>query len=314
MERLMLNEQLPYTTIVRYPWEQQLADVPLAYYKNMVDLSNFLSGSLGVTLSHSPLLLSMTTTLGDQKKFNEWILECHKIASTGIDGSRVYKGRSNRRVSIIKDVSGFRGNKQKVVLKIDPRKNTATAIYKVARYFDDPLVQGTRSLDEWVDFHSDDFLEIYRTSDLPQGEIPSIISIADAKNFSIEYVPNFGGNVLCGFKYSDEFEYYYPGSKFIDNYLGLMRKHLIDMISYYKNGDVTNALSSLASYYQVGVRSQAVRGVWNSVLMSHVNEIIYRMGYKRVSHIIHDYLALLMKDEVNFKKYFVNMITANNSK
>ncbi|AZZ36273.1 hypothetical protein CIK05_05540 [Bdellovibrio sp. qaytius] len=67
------------------------------------------------------------------------------------------------------------------------------------------------------------------------------------------------------------------------------------------------ALTLIADYYHTGINAHIFRRVNNSLLMSQVNYLLYRLNFNGLMHGDIDIYALLMGTE-NFRKYFLNLV------
>ena len=301
---LELNEILPWDTIVRHPEEQNIDDVPFDYYANMVDLHRFLAETL--------VQDSFMKTLSKPEGFRDWILACHKLVCEGFGGNRQYSGQSKHEEGpTCYEMRGeWRGPKD--FIKLHMCDDVMTRILDVAMFYDDEFARGLDDKLEWiVKYRATGIIQVIHTSGI---EGPKMEIVPKAFSTSVEeikrYMLDVAQNVLIYIKGDEHWRFYYPGPKYISQFLEVMRKNLQYTLRSMQENSINEALTFLASYYQAGVRSQALRGVWNSLLMAQVNLLITLMGFNRVPHRQHDTIAMILEEETN-QRYFRDFVTGD---
>jgi len=189
-------------------------------------------------------------------------------------------------------------------------------IINAACHYSDPLAENHVVFDGWNDARKGKTmvkflrmngihgpgLEALDIGQMPGPYKSSAIKKEVARNE--QYRPNLSGNILYAAPSSEVIFYYPPGEEYIPQYLNLMREKFNSLVQAIAQKDGQSALYALAGYYQAGIRSQAVRGIWNSVLMGQVNEMRSLMGLNRLPHMELDFLAFCLKEELFARLFY----------
>ncbi len=283
--REQLNAKLPWETIVRNPKQTSIDEIDTDYYQNVVEVAEFVRESVGYTDRVSE---EFRATL--ENGFEEWILECHRIMCTGKDGTREYHGQADDIKAA--NYAGQLRKDNEVHYRFDP--TILELVYDVAIEAGDQFTRGTKTFTEWQEKAKSEFLTYHL--------IPGAVTDAE----SIENLKADGAFGTTHYAEEDDLIVHgFPDHTYIGDYLKIMNAHLGVMANALDEGDENRAFASMCKYYATGIRSQAVPGVWNSVLMTQANEFLDMMGLKRTHHLIWDVLSFTLETD-NFTQYFAS--------
>jgi len=283
--RQRLNEELPWETIVRYPTQTSLDKISLTYYQNTVEVMQYVRETVG--FDGSRVSDEFHAVLEDG--FKDWLLEGHRIAVLGKKGKRKYKGQSDPRIPVLDNAGKLRTD-NKVVYPFS--KAGLEMIFDVAKEKGDTFTFDAENFEEWQEKIREGF---------------TVHSLIPGVKFEEEDLDRFKKEGAFGFSYCNKgsslVEHVFPDHSFIESYLGVMNQYLKRMVDSLEKGNQGRTFGSIAKYYVTGIRSQAVVGVWNSLLMTQVNEFLDMAGFERTRHWMYDLLAMSLSSN-NFAQYF----------
>jgi hypothetical protein len=314
-DRQNLHQEIPYQSMIRWPQLQKLEDVPVDYLKNCADLSNVLTTSFGIAQDDGTISLSnqFKVTLGDPQRFTDWVLDCHRTVCLGSGGNRPYGGRSDGNINPSEYAGKLRTDDTQVIAIL--HQSQQRNVFAVAVGSGDPLACGHRDFEAWFKARrSGVVLKYFPVQEIPGRGLESLVignlpgpyastDIGSRVALEESYKPNLSGNLLYAAADSEVIFYYPPGVEYIRQFLNVMRIRLIAVCNAIEQRHSEAMLTALAGYYQTAIRSQAVRGIWNSVLMGQVNEILHLTHHTRLSHMELDILAFCLEDKP-FQAFF----------
>jgi hypothetical protein len=309
-ELASLNQVLPYWSIVRYPDAQPLGEVPLGYYHNSVDVSEFIHESFGLKEGNMPIdKADSPASCRDYDAFKEWILRCQTYMAVGKNGDRPYYGNTTKFNPMFSSLIG-QLRPLTTQARLRSARDTVVSLYNIACQTKDPIA---RNVDNYKDllelYKKEQYIWIYPN---PSNNFDSEGIIKKCEGMSVDSVIpeelfRLPTNVM--FVKGGKILYLYPDSRSIPDYLEKMRSSLSSAFTYVSQGNSNDALHSIAEFYQWGVRSQAVAVIWNSVLMSIVNEFVAAIDLPRHSHGMFDLLALGL--ESTFPALFTGVLNGH---
>jgi hypothetical protein len=318
--RQELNRAFPFESMIRWPHLQRLEDIPIEYMENCLDLSRFLKDSLGVSpgAPFSRVADPFRKILEHSELFTAWMLECHRQICLGAEGNRPYQGKSSVNVNPSNLAGKLRDRNSHIFAVF--RRVTQRNVFNIASPYRDPLAAGVTGFEEWEKTAKEQGVLEYLTLEgiegrgmeaLDRAQLPGpyLEATVDEQIPSKEaYHPDLCGNLLHQAPGSEVIFYYYPGCEFIPKYFDRMRQRLVEILDAVSQRDLERMLRELAGFYQAGIRSQAVTGIWNSMLMGQVNELLELAGYGRLSHMEIDIWAFCLREEVFFR-FFPDLVT-----
>lgn len=289
--RILLNKLLPMDSIVRYPEKSQIEDIPINYWINCVQLTNYIRKIIFSVKNYLQINAEYINILKDSELFKQHVLQCHSIMCRGLNGTSIYWGIGG---SNIKNGYLSKLRRTNILAEAQIPAEAFTYVQKIAKSFRDPLENAFTTNQYYVAFMR---LENISEPYLEREGIKAIrmynhkISVPKS-SVPIAYMKK--GDQIC--------HYFYPSYEYIPKYLEVMRINLMNIFSNDKvSGD--SLFDNLSQFYLAGIRSQAVKKVWNSVLHVYMNEIQYTFGYERSSHGMDDAFAFLLQPET-FKNYY----------
>jgi len=315
---MKLHEIIPYQSMIRWPSVQAMEDVPIDYMRNCVDLGYFLKDTFGIDSEgiYSGISEECRTILRDSGIFSEWLLKCHEIICLGAEGDRPYGGKSDSNINPSRYAGKLRNGDSQVIAIL--HKSQQQNVFMVAAAYNDCFAGNYPDFESWdLGRNNKGILRILSMGgisgsgmeSLDTERLPGTYRSADihaSLGAEEAYQPDLAGNLLYSAPSSEVIFYYPPGESYIPQYLGVMRQQLTHVFDSIEQNNAGTALEALAGYYQAGIRSQAVRGIWNSVLMGQVNEVLDLMGCNRLPHTELDFMAFCF-EEKTFQKFFSDL-------
>lgn len=108
-------------------------------------------------------------------------------------------------------------------------------------------------------------------------------------------------------KNSNRLMHYYPDPAFLDHYLQIMVKTLVEFMEKINYADKRELLVLIARYYQYAINMHMFENVNQSLFCNQANSMLKLIGLKPIEHGVLDFAAMRLQPN-NFTEYFIDEV------
>ena len=125
----------------------------------------------------------------------------------------------------------------------------------------------------------------------------------------IIYLPGIDpkGCPMDKWKNKSKVVHYYPGPKYFDQYLEIMKNKLKKFILKTPTAPDKKILVTIANYYQYAINIHLFKNINQSLFANQANAMLKQIGLKPIEHGILDFAAMRLQPQ-NFAKYFIEEV------
>lgn len=298
-KRRQLLAQIDVRTHVRNP-DIDFSHISVNYLENIIDYEEFLTDCL---FENGKLSISKIRQITESEtQFLSWLLECHRIMSSGKFGDNPYYGTSEASFTE-KNVGRLRTQEDYVLGQI-PR-HFVINIAEMAKKYDDPFHDVWEHRWKPRDSSLDDVhISIPLKDNDTQGILPTSV-FTSTRSYTQYPAAILNDPHLY---YRGDAYHYFPSPEALPRYIAEMRTQFMELADAIEENDTKKAVQSLALWYRAGIKGQITQGVLNSVLMTQVNRIMDGLGYEPIPHGYIDLHAWFFTEN-SFMNYFADQYT-----
>jgi len=307
LQKIGKDFEMPYESTIRFPSQQSKEDIPVNYLLNILDLSEFIVSTFSRNGKNTKY--SLDDILENSITFTKWLLRGHEIMCAGSKGNTPYSGFVEANYDPIDFAGKIRGDN--TLMQTTLEFSYLKAIFSYAEHYGDDFAQSFSDFQLWDENRKKN--GIVRVLSLPFENLDFDkafnIEILNSKSIfdQEKKIPEVSDCILYSPHNSANAYFYHPKASALPQYLFAMHNQFKQLVENIREDNTEKSLSALANYYQIGIRALPVMGVWNSLLMAQVNEMIDAQNLTRIPHIHMDHMALCI-DNKNFKQIFSDFI------